>query len=158
MCRRGQFHRTVVARDVRGPGAVLGEGKRDVGDLTGDLADDLSELLDAETPNVLPAGGGVLVRPAPRVHDLAAHPSDAVGVQAAESELDAESGVDPGRVDYQVAHAVGEAVDRLSSADQEAEGRLVLLGDGVPAQSAERVTPVGGGWLTLRVLNPSRSR
>src|SRR6266568_9561303 len=128
---------------MRWPLPVLGEGERDAGDLPGDLADDLSELLDAEASYVLAAGGRVLVRTAAGVHQLAADLGDAVLVQAADRELDAEPGIDPGRIDHQETHAVGEPVDRRLGPDQQAaEGSPVLLGNLLACESAERVAPV----------------
>ena len=138
-----QLDRAVAAGDVRCPLPVPGEGERHVGDLPRDPADDLPELLDAEAAYVLAARDRVLVRAAAGVHQLAADLGDAVLVQAANRELDAEPGIDPGRVDHQVPHAVGEAVDRdLGPDQQEAEGSPVLLGDLLAREGAERVAPV----------------
>ena len=93
--------------------------------------------------DVLAARDRVLVRAAASVHQLAADLGDAVLVQAANRELEAEPRIDPRRVDHQVPHAVGEAVDRdLGPYQQEAEGSTVLLGDILAREGAERVAPV----------------
>src|SRR5690606_36508707 len=189
-----QLDRPVIAGDVRRPSAVLGEGERDAGDLTRNLADDLTELFDPKAADVLSTGGGVLIATPASVHKLAAHPGDATFIEAADGELDAEPGADPSLIDQQVTHAVREGVPGLLRGDrgvaaypvdlslqEAADGALdaelgigpslidqqvthavregvhgllradqkeaasgsVLLLDGVAAQRAEHITPVG---------------
>lgn len=112
-----ELDRAVGAGDVCGAVAVLGEGERDSGDLPGYLADDLPELLDAEPADVLAADGGVLVGAASRVHDLTADLRDAILVQAADGELDAEPRVDACLVDHQVTQAERKPIDSLVRPD-----------------------------------------